>query len=58
MLSLQYGEDEQEIVLKGNKRGKIVECNLKPEMMTKMGKKEGLKQNRTTKVENVVELKT
>jgi hypothetical protein len=35
-----------------------VECNLKPEMMSEMGKKEGLKQNRTTEIENVVELKT
>lgn len=58
MLSLQYGEDKQEIVLKGNKRGEIVECNLKPEMMSEMEKKEGLKQNRTTEIENVVELKT
>jgi hypothetical protein len=29
--------------LKGNKRGEIVECNLKPEMMNEMGKKEDLK---------------
>jgi len=58
MLSLQYGGVKQKIVLKDNKRGEAVECNLKSEMMNAMGKERGLKQNRIVGIENAVEMKT
>jgi hypothetical protein len=58
LLFLQYGEDKGEIVLRSNKRSEIVECTLKSEMLSAMGKEEGLKQRRIVEIEDMIDMKT